>query len=68
MKLKYPIFTSLATNTALIAKIKEVKNRICSITNLGTNVAPSAVENKIPNVSNLVKKTDFFVSRLAQQT
>ena len=41
---------------------------MCSITNLGTNVAPSAVENKIPNVSNLVKKTDFFVSRLAQQT
>ena len=30
-----------------------------SITNLATNAALTAVENKIPNVSNLVKKTDY---------
>ena len=30
-----------------------------SITNLATTTALTAVENKIPNVNNLVKKTDY---------
>ena len=30
-----------------------------SITGLGTNSALTAVENKIPDVSSLVKKTDY---------
>ena len=30
-----------------------------NITNLATTTALTAVENKIPNVSNLVKKTDY---------
>ena len=32
---------------------------IPNITNLATTIALTAVENKIPNVSNLVRKTDF---------
>ena len=33
-----------------------VKDEIPSITNLATNASLTAVENKIPNVSNLFKK------------
>ena len=36
-----------------------VKGEIPCITNLATATALSAVENKIPNVSNLVKKTYY---------
>ena len=49
---KIPDITNLATKITLNAKINEVKGEIPSITNLATN----AVENKIPNVTNLVKK------------
>ena len=42
--------TNLVTNTFPIAKINEFKVEIPSITNLTT------AENKLPNVSNLVKK------------
>ena len=37
----------------------EVKNEIPSITGLATTSALTAVENKIPSISNLVKKTDY---------
>ena len=33
--------------------------KIPNITNLATITALTAVENKIPNVSNLVKKADY---------
>ena len=36
--------------------MNEIKNEILSITNLATTTALTAVENKIRNVSNLVKK------------
>ena len=36
-----------------------VKNKITNITNLPTITALTAAENKIPNVSNLVKKADY---------
>ena len=49
---------NLATTTALIIKINKVKNKIPNITNLATTNALTAVEIKILNVSNLVKKTD----------
>ena len=39
------------------AKISEVENKIPSFTNLATTTALTAFENKIFNVSNLVKKT-----------
>ena len=40
-------------------KINGVKNEIPSITNLATTSALAVVENKIPDTSNLVKKTDY---------
>ena len=55
---KIPDITSLATNTTN-AKINEVKGEIPDITNLATSTAFTAVENKISNVSNLVKETDY---------
>ena len=45
--------------TDLNAKTSEIENKILSITGLATSSALTAVENKIPNVSNLVKKTDY---------
>ena len=51
---KIPDITNLTTNASLIAKINEVKGEIPN--NLATNTAVTAVENKIPNVSNLFKK------------
>ena len=45
---------NLATKTILNAKINEIKGEIPSITNLATTTALTAVENKIPIVSNLV--------------
>ena len=54
--IEIPDITNLATNNALNTKINEVKNKIRSITNLGPTTGPTAVENKIPKVSNLVKK------------
>ena len=51
--------TNLATYTALNAKLNEVKVEIPSITNLVTTVIITFTENKIPNVSDLVKKVDY---------
>ena len=55
-KIKVPDITNLATNTNLNAKTNDVKGEISSITNLATTAALNTVENKIPNVNNLVKK------------
>ena len=54
-----PNITNLATTAALKAKINEVKGEIDNITNLASTTAITAIENKIPNVSNLVKQTDY---------
>ena len=48
--------TNLPTNTTPNVKINEAKNEIPSITNLATTTALTVVENRISNVSNLVKK------------
>ena len=56
IKDKIPDITNLATKTTLNAKRNEVTVEIPSITNLATTAALTAVENKNPNVSNLVKK------------
>ena len=53
---KIPDITNLATKTTLNAKINWVKRKIPSITNLATTAALTAVANKLPTVSNLVKK------------
>ena len=51
---KIPGITNLATKTTLNAK-REI-GEIPGITNLATTTALTAVENKTPNVSNLVEK------------
>ena len=40
-------------------KVTEIEGKILSITGLAANSELSAVENKIPDISSLVKKTDF---------
>ena len=52
--IKYLILL-LTTNTIPNAKTNKVKGKIPSITNLPATAALTAAENKIPNVSNLVK-------------
>ena len=52
---KIPDTTDLATNAFLNATINEVKGEIPSIIILATTTGLAAVENKIPNVSNLIK-------------
>ena len=51
-----PHVTNLVTNASLNAKINEVKDKIPNITNLAATTALTAVENRIPNISDLVKK------------
>ena len=51
---KIPDVSGLARKTALTT----VEN-IPDVTNLATKTALTAVENKIPDVSSLVKKTDY---------
>ena len=41
------------------AKITEIDGKIPGITGLVTTAAINIVENKIPDVNNLVKKTDY---------
>ena len=45
--------------TDFSAEITEVKGKIPSITGLPTSSALTAVENKIPDVSSLVEKTNY---------
>ena len=56
VKGEIPSTANLATTTALNAKINEVKGEIPNILNSATTTALTAVENKIANVTNLVKK------------
>ena len=56
---KISSITNLATTAAFNAKINEVKGGIRNITNLATTTSLTTVEIKIPNVSDLVKKTDY---------
>ena len=61
VKGEIPSITNLATNASLNAKINEVKGEIPSISYLTTATALAAAENKIPSVSNLVKRTDYKI-------
>ena len=56
---KIPDITNVATNYSLNAKINEVKDEILNIPNLAGTTAITAFKNNIPNVSILVKKTDY---------
>ena len=59
VKNEIPSIINLATNASLNAKTNEVKGEIPGITNLATTAAFTTVENKIPNFSDLVKKSDY---------
>ena len=56
---KIPDITNLTTNTTLNNKMNDVKEKISSLTNVATTTSLTGVENEIPNVSNLVKTTDY---------
>ena len=56
VKDEIPSFTNLATTAALNSKIDEVKGKLPNITNVASTMVLNAVEKKIHNVSNLVKK------------
>ena len=54
-----PSITILATTAAPNAKINQVKGEIPYIINLANNTALTTIENKIPSLSYLVKKTEI---------
>ena len=56
--IKFLILVVLLKETDYNAKIIEMQGKITSISGLFTNVALTAVEDKIHNISSLVKKTD----------
>ena len=56
---KFLILVDLLKKTDYNAKITEKEGKIPSITGLAATSALTAIENKIPCVSNLVKKTDY---------
>ena len=55
---KIPDTSGLLKKTDYNAKIIEIEGKIPSIFGLATTAALTAVENKIPNFNNLVKKTE----------
>ena len=63
MRLKddIPSITNLATYASLNAKINYAKGEIADTTNLATTTALTAVENKIPNVIKLIKKSGYNI-------
>ena len=56
--IKFLILVVLLKETDYNAKIIEIQCKITSISGLYTNAALTAVEDKIHNISSLVKKTD----------
>ena len=57
--IKIPDASDLAKNTELNTEITEIESKIPNSTGLTTNSTLTAVENKIPDVGSLVKKTDY---------
>ena len=56
---KFLVLEDLSKETNYNAKITEVEAKILGISGLATTAALTVVENKIPDISNLVKKTDY---------
>ena len=56
LKTKYLVLLTLLPMFLLMLKKNDVKGEIPSISNLTTTAGPTTVENKMPNVSDLVKK------------
>ena len=51
--------SNLVNKTSCNAKIKDIEDKIPSITNLSLTSALTVIENKILSVSNLVKKAGY---------
>ena len=49
----------MVKKTDFNTNVTEIEGKILSITGLATNSELTAVKNKIPDVSSLVKKTDY---------
>ena len=49
----------MVKKTNFNAKVTEAEGKIPSISGLATSSALTAVENKIPDTSSLIKKTDY---------
>ena len=47
---------------------RQIRLKVSSITGLATTAALTAVMNKIPDVSNLVKKTDYYAKILDNES
>ena len=58
-KLMLLILVDLIKKTDYNAKIKDINDKIPSITNLATTDALTALEDKILDVSDLAKKEDY---------
>ena len=58
-KLMPLILAEFLKKTDYNSKIKDIEDNIPSITNLATNGALSAFDNKIPDVNTFVKKADY---------
>ena len=56
---KFLILVDLLKKADYNAKIIEIEGKIPRISGLATNAVLTAFENEIPDVSNLVKKTDY---------
>ena len=56
---KYLIQVHLLKETNYSPNITEIVNKVNSTSGLATNSVLAAVDNQIPNVSGLVKKTDY---------
>ena len=54
----------LVKNTDCYSKITEIQRKIPSTIDLPTPAALTTVETKMPNVNNLVKKTDYDAETL----
>ena len=59
---KIPNTSGFAKKADLSDKKSEIKGKILSITGLATNAALPAVENKTPNIGDLVEKTDCIAN------
>ena len=56
-KRKFLILVILLKKSDYHAKVSEIEGKVPIISGLATTSALTAIENKIPSVSNLVKKT-----------
>ena len=66
LKCEIPSISNLDRTVALNSKINEVKNKIHSTTNLANTTSLIAIENKITNASNLVKKALTITQKLVK--